>query len=108
VVHNMLQVSHTCADHGKFMADLWTSAHQILGSILVHTKAQQEGYKALATALQNKDTAVTSACDQLQQELVKQHKVNTELRDHIKHLEKRLEQAEHALWEATKAKSHGE
>jgi cell division protein FtsB len=85
------------------MADLWTSAHQILGSILVHTKAQQEGYKAVASALQNKGTAVTSACEQLQQELVKQHKANMELREHIKQLEKQLEQAVKAAWHVKKA-----
>lgn len=100
----MLQVSLTCIDHGKFMADLWTSAHQILGSILVHTKAQQEGYKAVASALQSKDIAVTAGCDALQEELVKQHKANLQLREQVKQLEKRLGQAEQAAWENKKAK----
>lgn len=101
----MLQVSLTCADHGKFMADLWTSAHQILGSTLVHTKAQQEGYKAVASALQNKDIAITAGCESLQEELLQQHKANMELREQIKQLEKRLEQAQQAAWDQKKAQA---
>lgn len=89
------------------MADLWTSAHQILGSLLVHTKAQQEGYKAVASALQNKDIAVTAGCEQLQQELIRQHQVNMELLDQIKQLEKRLQQAEQAAWDENEKSKAG-
>lgn len=100
-----MQVSHSCGDQAKFMADLWTSTHEILGTVLLHTKAQQQGYKAVASALQHKDTVVTSSCDMLQEALLKQRAENVELLKENKLLQKRLEQAEQAAWDnATKSK----
>lgn len=94
----LLQVTISCTDHGKLMADLWTSTNQILGSTLVHTKAQAEGYKAIALALQKKERVVTEGCERLQQELIAQHAANNQLREQMKQLQKRLETAEQAVW----------
>jgi hypothetical protein len=93
-----LQVTIGCADHGKLMADLWMSSHQILGSILVHTKAQAEGYKAVAKALQNRERVVTEGCERLQRELIAQHVANSRLQEQLKQLQKRLDTAEMAVW----------
>jgi Skp family chaperone for outer membrane proteins len=80
------------------MADLWTSAHTLLGSIMKEVKGQAEGYKVMASALQHKEKVVQEACHALAQELAAKSKAYEDLLSYTHTLEGRLGQAQEALW----------
>jgi hypothetical protein len=91
-------VSLGCADKGRLMADLWTSALELFGGILARVKVQSEAYKAVASALHRTDRTKDRAFEHVERSRREHICENIALKKLVDELRQHLAQAEVALW----------
>jgi hypothetical protein len=93
-----VQVSISCTERGRLMADVWTSHSELTSKILADIRSNDEAHIAMANALHRKHTVLDDARVRLQQRCAEYEAENCMLKARVAELENVMQGAQEAAW----------
>jgi hypothetical protein len=93
-----VQVSISCTERGRLMADVWTSHSELTSKILADIRSNDEAHIAMANALHRKRNFLDDACVRLQQKCAEYEAENSMLKARVTEVENAMQGVQKAAW----------